>query len=318
MKEGREHGHNNMRRPSRRIIMVLMLTACYMIFEIIGGILSHSLALLADAGHMLSDVAALSISWFAFMIAKRPPTKKATYGYYRAEVIAALFNGLILLVVACFIVKEAFVRLMEQPVQVATGAMIGIGAGGLLINIIGLALLQRDKAKNINIRSAWLHLLFDALGSVVVVISGFLIYLFNFSSADAIGSIFIAILVFYSAANLIAETVSVLMERAPPHIDGDQVINELKAVKGILDVHDLHIWSITPGKEALSAHVIVEDFVDYDLLQMAVHKLLFDKFGIEHLTIQLEKSCTLPDSACERLHQTNSQKFERGDINIKQ
>lgn len=296
----KEHNHHpkSLKQPSKRLLVVLLMTASYLVLEVVGGLLSNSLALLADAGHMLTDVAALGISWLAFKISKRPPNKKATYGYHRVEVLAALFNGLTLLVVACFIVKEAFTRLME-PKAIMTGAMIAIGAGGLLVNLVGLYLLREDKAQNINIKGAWLHLLFDALGSVMVVVSGLLIRFFDLQAADSIGSIGIAVLVFYSSANLVAETISVLMEQTPPHIDRDSVIGELVALAGVLSVHDLHIWSITPGKEAMSAHVIVHTTVDYDRLQTEIHETLFHKFGIEHATIQMERGCTRPDATCE-------------------
>lgn len=299
MSQAHKHHANNGKQPSKRLLVVLLLTASYLILEVIGGLMSNSLALLADAGHMLTDVAALGISWLAFKVAKRPPNKKATYGYYRVEVIAALFNGLTLLVVACFIVKEAFTRLME-PQAIMTGTMIAIGAGGLLVNLIGLYVLHEDKARNINIKGAWLHLLFDAMGSVVVVISGLLIRFFGLYAADSIGSMGIAVLVFYSSANLVAETLSVLMDQTPSHIDRDKVVKELIALKGVVSVHDMHIWSITPGKEAMSAHVLVEPLADQEKLQSSIHELLFHEFGIEHATIQMERGCTRPDATCER------------------
>lgn len=297
MSKERDHLHLN-EPPSRRVLIVLLLTVAYMILEVVGGILTHSLALLADAGHMLTDVAALGISWMAFKMSQRPPNKRATYGYYRAEVLAALFNGLTLIVVACFIIKEAFMRLLEPPIEVASGAMMFIGMGGLIVNIVGLKILQQDRKQNINIKSAWLHILFDALGSVAVVISGLMIYFFGLASADSIGSICIAILVFYSAIQLVIETLTVLMEQSPSHIDRDAVIKEILALKGVEGVHDVHIWSITPGKEAMSTHVLVHASADYDLLQREAHRILFEKFGIEHATIQMEKDCTHPDSAC--------------------
>lgn len=290
------------RLPSGRVLFVLILSAGYFVLEVVGGLLTNSLALLADAGHMLTDVAALLISFLAFKIAQRPPSKKASYGYYRAEVLAALFNGLILLVVAFFIVKEAILRLLASDHEiVATKVMILIGFGGLIINIIGLKILHHDKNENINIKSAWLHILFDALGSFVVVIAGLFIYFGKLNTADSIGSLIIAILVFYSSMKLIGETIAVLMEQTPSHIDSDQVIQAIKGLDGVSNVHDLHIWSITPGKDALSAHVVIEQSVDHDSLQAEVHGLLLKNFGIEHVTIQMERSCTRPDKACEQL-----------------
>lgn len=285
------------KRPSKKLLIVLCLTASYMILEAIGGILSNSLALLADAGHMLSDVAALGISIFAFALSAKPAQGKATFGYYRAEVLAALFNGLVLLLVSFFIIKEAVVRLFN-PSEVEPGLMLVVAFGGLLVNIAGLMILHRDKEQNLNVRGAWLHVFSDALGSVGCLISGMLIYFFEWRSSDAVASIIIAALVCYSAIKLILETMRVLMEHTPAHIDPEAVTAEILSVPQVMMVHDLHIWSITLGKDALSAHVVVSTEAVYDDVLMGIQKRLEQKFGITHATIQLENQCQVESKTC--------------------
>lgn len=285
------------KRPSRRVFLVLCLTAGYMIAEVLGGIYSNSLALLADAGHMLADVAALVVSLFAFAIASRPKTARASFGYRRAEVIAALFNGVILLIVSFFIIKEAISRFFA-PSEVDSNLMIGVALGGLLVNMIGLALLHRDKAHSLNIRGAWLHVFSDTLGSIGVVVSGTLIHFFGWTLADPIASILIAGLVCYTSFQLVLDTLRVLMEHAPLHIDPHAVANEIEGIEGTLFVHDLHIWSITSGQEALAVHVVVEKNANYNELLLAIQKMLQEKFGIGHTTIQLENECMVKDKTC--------------------
>jgi cobalt-zinc-cadmium efflux system protein len=294
-----QHGHGQKIVPSKRIWIVLIITAGYLVAEVVGGVMSNSLALLADAGHMLTDVAALAISLFAFRLSLRPPNKKASFGYYRAEVLAALFNGVTLLVVAVFLIKESVFRLIN-PSPVHSGAVMLIALGGLLVNLLGLKLLYKDKAASINIKSAWLHLLFDALGSIAALVSGIFIYFYGWTLADPIASIAIALMVLYSSVYLIAQTVEVLMENTPAHIDAIAVAHAIAKVPQALSVHDLHIWSIRPGQETLSAHVIITKDADFDEIQKSIHDLLADRFGINHVTIQLERNCTHPDATCEQ------------------
>lgn len=292
-----KHHHAKKTAPTRRVLFVLFLTASYMIAEALGGYYSNSLALMADAGHMLADVAALTISLFAFLIAARPANFKATYGYYRAEVLAALFNGLILLLVSFFIIKEAILRLFE-PVEIETTVMIYIALGGLVINIIGLFTLHRDKNRNLNIRGAWLHVMSDALGSIGVILSGLIIKFWHFNNVDSIASIIIASLIFYSAGRLVFDTMDVLMEHTPAHIDPKAVKQALLSIKSAKRVHDLHIWSISSERVALSAHVELKQGGDSDALLAAVQQVLAKKFLIDHTTIQIEKECLRPDKNC--------------------
>ncbi len=285
------------RRPSRRVLMVLCLTAAYMIAEVIGGFLSNSLALLADAGHMLADVTALIVSLIAFAMAARPANHRATFGYYRAEVLGALFNGVVLFVVSIFIIKESITRFFN-PAPIEADLMITIAIGGLIVNLIGLWILHQDKAHNLNIRGAWLHVLSDTLGSVGVVISGLLVRWFGWTMADPIASIAISALICYSSVQLILDTVHVLMEHTPAHIDPHAVRASILAIPGALRVHDLHIWSITSGKDALSVHVVAEQNADYNLLLKNIETALAAQFGIEHTTIQVEDICGAHEKIC--------------------
>jgi cobalt-zinc-cadmium efflux system protein len=285
------------KRPTKRMIIVLCLTAFYMFAEAVGGIVSNSLSLLADAGHMLADVVALSISLVAFALASRPASNRASFGYYRAEVIAALFNGVVLLIVSFFIIKEAVLRFL-QPAAVESNMMIAIAVGGLLINVVGLVLLQQDKSENLNVKGAWLHVLSDALSSVGVIISGLLIYFFNWYLADPITSIAIACLVSYTALRLILETINVLMEHVPGHIDPLDVEKAILSVSNATKVHDLHIWSITSGHEALSVHIVLKPGGDFGKLLHDVEQILEKKFGITHTTIQIETISEIQDSTC--------------------
>lgn len=284
-------------KPTGRVVLVLLLTAGYMVAEAVGGYLSNSLALLADAGHMLADVAALSISLFAFAISAKPADEKATFGYHRAEILAALFNGLVLILVSFFIIKEAIGRLFN-PSVVETNTMMLVALGGLVINLISLGILHKDSGSNINIKGAWLHVMSDTLGSVGVIISGLLIYFFGWHISDPLASIAISSLISYSAVHLIFDTVKVLMEQVPGHLCHQTITEEILSISEVSRVHDLHIWSISSGRDALSVHVVAEAEADYNKLLHDVQQLLTLKFGIEHATIQIEGICPAPRGVC--------------------
>lgn len=284
-----EHGRARARGSAnrRRLAWTLALAGGYMIAEFIGGLLTNSLALLADAGHMLSDVAGLGLSLFAIWIAERPPPPHRTYGYYRAEILAALANGAALVAVSLFIFVEASRRFVE-PEQVAGTAMMAIAVGGLAVNLAGLWILRHGHQESLNIRGAWLHVLSDALGSVGAISAGALIWAFEWYWADPAISIVIGLLVIHSAWRLVAASVAVLMESAPHGIDVDEVHAAMLDVPGVRAVHDLHIWTITSGLDSLSAHVVVEDGEPHVPLLSRLRDVLHDRFGIDHLTIQLE------------------------------
>jgi cobalt-zinc-cadmium efflux system protein len=266
-----------------------VLVVAYTIAEILGGLWSGSLALLADAGHMVSDAAALGLTLFALHFARRAPTPERTYGYYRVEILAALANGATLVAIALLIVVEAYHRFRNPPV-VEGPLMLAIAAGGLVVNGAGLWLLGGSHAHDLNVRGAWLHVLTDALGSVQALAAGMLIWLYGWYWVDPLASILIALLVIYSSWTLIAQSVAVLMEGTPSHIKVDDVRVALQGLTHVVEVHDLHVWSITSGFVALSAHLVVaSESIDESVLRSS-EQLLSSRFGIRHTTIQIDRT----------------------------
>jgi cobalt-zinc-cadmium efflux system protein len=269
-------------------LWTLGLAAAYMLAEAVGGYLTGSLALLADAGHMLSDVAALGLSVFAIRIAQRPPTLTRTYGHHRTEILAALANGATLVAISIYVMVEACRRLGAPP-AVNAPVMMGVAAGGLLFNIVGLHLLAAGREESLNVRGAWLHVATDALGSLQTIVAGALIWFFGWRWADPVASIIIALLVIYSSWSLLRDAVEVLMEGVPRHLDVVEVREALSGVNGVVGVHDLHIWTITSGREALSAHLVVGESSPRARTLEEVRGTMADRFGIKHVTVQIEQ-----------------------------
>lgn len=270
-----------------------------MLLEFFGGLVTGSLALLSDSGHMLSDAAALVLSLVAVRFAARPASPRNTYGFYRFEILAALFNGISLFVIAGFIIWEAAQRFTAPP-EVASGSMMLIALIGLLANLLSAWSLMRksDIDGNINVRSAYLHVIGDALGSVGAIIAGLLMWLFDWYIADPIVSVLVALLILKGAWNIIQTTVHVLMEGAPADIDPQEVSRALQEIEGVKDVHDLHIWSITSGKNSLSCHLLIENQAhEQKILQQAL-TIIEEKFSLPHATIQVEKE-QISHSSCE-------------------
>ncbi|MFH1514864.1 MAG: cation diffusion facilitator family transporter [bacterium] len=271
----------------KRLLITLILLAIFMVAEFVGGLLANSLALIADAGHMLSDVAAITISFFAIWISQRPPVRQHTYGFFRTEIFAALFNGVALVVISIIILIEAFERFSNPP-EVLAPLMIGVASVGLIVHLTGLFILSGGRTESLNVRAAWLHVLTDALGGIGVIISGGLIWAFGWYIADPIASVLIGLLVLFSACTLIKEAVRILMEVAPGHLDADKIRTEIKSLSGVSEVHDLHIWTVTTGRDVLTGHVIIKsDTNALDILHK-VHEILHDRFGLDHITIQVE------------------------------
>lgn len=291
-----DHGAGGSRTENRnRLRWALALAASFMVAEVVGGIAANSLALLADAGHMLSDVAALGLSLFALWMAGRPSGSGKTFGYHRVEILAALVNGATLVALAVWIVVEAVGRL-DAPPEVRGPLLLVVAVGGLVVNLIALAVLHGGRDESLNVRGAWLHVMADALGSVQAIGAGALIWAFGWYWVDPVASIVIAVLIVYSSWSLLQEAVSVLMESAPGHLDVDEVRDAILRVEGVGEVHDLHVWTITSGFVALSAHVVAEEGAERngDLLPV-LREELHDRFGIEHVTIQVEpEPCGVP------------------------
>jgi cobalt-zinc-cadmium efflux system protein len=268
----------------------LVVTALLCVVELLGGWLTNSLALVSDAAHMLTDVAALALTLFALWIASRRASETKTFGYYRAEILAALVNGVALWVIVIVIVAEAWRRLQAPP-PVAGGGMLAIAALGLAVNV-GVALrLRRHRHGSLNLRGAYLHVVSDLLGSVGAVVAGVVILATGWNAADAVASALIALLIVMSSWTLVREAVDVLMEACPAHIDVEALRRSLEDVPGTGEVHDLHVWSLTTGRYALSAHAVVAGDHDHaadDAILAAMADVCARDFHIEHVTIQLE------------------------------
>jgi len=281
------HPHRSNRGNRKRLSIVLLLTAVYMVAELAGGLWTGSLALLADAGHMLADVAALILALMAVWFGARPATPSKTFGYYRLEILAALINGVGLVLISLFIFYEAYRRWFAQPV-IRSVPMTVVAAGGLIVNLICALLLHRDRDEDLNIRGAWLHVLGDALGSTGAIIAGTLIMMFGWTAADSLISVFIGLLIVWSSWHLIRDATNVLLEGTPAHINLAAVEAAIMETEGVSDVHDLHVWTITSGREALSAHVIHAYSISQPNLLKELRSKLLDRFGVDHLTIQME------------------------------
>ncbi|WP_276352229.1 cation diffusion facilitator family transporter [Cohnella caldifontis] len=284
------HSHDHARAGNQKgLAVALSVTAGIMVLEFVGGWLTGSLALLSDSGHMLSDAGALLLSLVAMWFAARPASPNKTYGFYRFEILAALFNGVALFGIAGFIVWEA-VRRFDDPPEVTSGPMIGIACIGLLANLVSAWALMRqgDVKQNVNLRSAYLHILGDALGSVGAVAAGIVMIAFGWYVADPIISVLVALLILKSAWSVIQHTVHILMEGTPAAIDHDEVKAALLAIEGVQDVHDLHIWTITSGFDSLSCHLLIEDHGDSQAVLQHAIRLVEERFKIVHTTIQVE------------------------------
>jgi cobalt-zinc-cadmium efflux system protein len=278
---------------ARPIAITLALVVLYMGLELVGGVVSGSLALLADAGHMLSDAGALVLTLFAMKMARRPATAARTYGYYRAEILAALANGATLVAIAIYIFLEAYERFQDPP-PVQGPLMLAVACGGLIVNGIGLWLLRGGRQGSLNVRGAWLHVLTDALGSIQAIVAGALIWAFAWYWVDPLASALIGLLVIYSSWSLIAQSVGVLMEGAPGNVKVDDVRAALLDLPHVSSVHDLHVWTITSGFVALSAHVTCVEPAKGDNVLQSAQRMLAERFGIRHSTIQIDR-----DPSCD-------------------
>lgn len=283
------HEHGSGPANKRALTISLLVTAGIMLVEFLGGLFTNSLALLSDAGHMLSDTGSLALSLVAIYLAAKPLSARKTYGYYRFEILAALANGVTLFAIAGIIIWEARERFVA-PVPVNSTYMMGIALIGLLANLLSAWILHShgDVEDNINLKSAYLHILGDALGSVGAIAAGLCMYFFGWYTADPIISVAVALLILRGAWRVIDDAVHILLEGTPPMLDWEQVKTALTAIEGVKEVHDLHIWTITSGKESLTCHILIEKSVDGQaILQQAV-SLLEEKFRIKHATIQVE------------------------------
>jgi cobalt-zinc-cadmium efflux system protein len=287
------HHESNAGNASRSLKITLGLVLGIMVAEVIGGVLSNSLALLSDAGHMLTDALALGLSLFAMSLARRPATATRTFGYHRAEIMAALANGTVLVLVSAYIFYAAAQRFAAPP-AVKTPMMMVVAGVGLAANLIGIVLLRRGSRRNINVKSAFWHVAGDALSSVGVIIAGAIIYFTGWYVVDPILAVVIGVVILWGALRIVKEAVDILLESVPPHVRVEGVSSAVKRVDGVVDMHDVHIWTITSGIYALSAHLSIADRTvsqSGDIVKK-VNEVLEQEFNITHTTLQLEcESC---------------------------
>ncbi len=306
--EGHDHGghdhsghdhQDELRFASRRSLVIgLVLISTYMFVEIVGGVLSGSLALLADAGHMATDGAAIALALLAMWLADKGPTAERTFGFYRTEILAALFNAVSLWVVAGYILFEAYHRFVDVP-HIEGVLMMVVGVGGLVINIITAWVLHGASQHSLNVEGAFQHVLGDLLGSVAVVVSGIFILTLEWYIVDPILSVLIALFIVYNTRHLVRKIAVVLVEGTPPHIDLYELFDSLEDVEGVTIVHDLHVWTISSGYDALSTHVLVDRNYHggFDALLDALREVIKGEYGITHVTVQMEYSTTECDEA---------------------
>jgi cobalt-zinc-cadmium efflux system protein len=274
-------------RHTERLSWALALTAGFMMVEVIGGIWTGSLALMADAGHMLTDVGGLSMSLLAVWFVQKPPTSMNTYGYFRTEILAALANGVVLFLVAGYILYEAFQRLWAPP-EIQSGPMLIIAVLGLAVNLLGMAFLHQGAAESLNVHGAYMEVLSDALASIGVIVAAVIIQTTGVYLVDPLISAAIGLFILPRTWALMRQALHILMEGVPPHLDIRDIEVAMTTVPGVRAVHDLHVWTLTSGKDAMSSHVVVEDLTAGDRILRNLHRLLHERFGIEHTTIQME------------------------------
>ncbi|MBI1736715.1 MAG: cation transporter [Candidatus Rokubacteria bacterium] len=283
------HAHHETAAARSRgaLVAALALTAGFLVIEAIGAFLTGSLALLADAGHMLADAGGLALALFAIWVAARPPTPAKTYGYYRAEILAAFVNALALLGVSGWILFEAWERVLA-PRPIAAGPMLVVAALGLGVNLICAWWLHHGAAESLNVRAAYLEVLGDAATSVGVLVAAAIVLATGWTVADAVTSAVIAVLIVTRTWKLLIQAVNVLLEGTPAHLELGEIEAAMLHVPGVRRVHDLHVWTLTSGREAMSAHVVVDDVRESDRLLDELHTVLHARFGIDHTTVQLE------------------------------
>ena len=289
MTEHAHERHSSITTNQRRLLIALAITGLMTVVELVGGVLSNSLALLGDAGHMFTDTLALGLSLFALTLARRPASQNRTYGFHRAEVLAALTNGAILILISVYIFYEAYRRFVDPP-EVRGGLMLTVAAIGLVANLVGILVLRSASRDNLNVRGAFLHMWGDTVSSIGVIAAGIIILLTGWTTADPIISIVIGLLILRGAVALVWESSDILLEAVPKHLDVVRISNAVSRIKGVRDIHDVHLWTITSGMYALSCHVLIEDQMVSNSTQIVgeINQTLSREFGIGHSTLQLE------------------------------
>jgi cobalt-zinc-cadmium efflux system protein len=290
---GHHHTPEVSRDNERRIFIAMWLTGGFMVAEVVGGLISGSLALIADAGHMATDTAALGLAWLAFRLSQRPADTSRSYGYHRGEVLAAFVNGIAMLALVLWILVEAVQRLFA-PVEIMGGIMLWIAVGGLLVNCVAFWLLHGGSKENLNIQGAAVHVLGDLLGSVAAIIAAGVIIWTGWTPIDPLLSIAVALLVLRSAWFIARQSAHILMEGAPPGLEPAQIKSDLLGnIDGLEDVHHVHTWSLNQERPLVTLHARIQEDADADALLKAINARLMEKFNVDHATVQIEKGvCT--------------------------
>lgn len=294
------HGHHDHTHGAnlKTLTISFFIIATFMIVEAIGGFLTNSLALLSDAGHMFSDAVSLGVAVLAFKLGEKVADYSRTYGYKRFEILAAVFNGVTLIIISIFIFYEAIQRFINPP-EIATTGMLVIATIGLIVNIVVAWIMMRggDTHDNLNMRAAFLHVIGDMLGSVAAILAALFIMFFGWGWLDPLASIVVALIILMGGFRVTKESIHVLMEGTPRNVNLDEVISLFKNTPGIVDIHDLHVWSITSGQNALSCHAVVKENITLQQCQKLLKKIEHDllHLGIGHVTIQIENE----DHSCD-------------------
>ena len=298
--EGHDHAHDLRGTSKRSLVTALALISTYMVAEVVGGILSGSLALLADAGHMLTDAASIVMALVAMWIGGKAASAERTFGYYRTEVLAAMANAFGLWLIASWILIEAYHRAFTEDVRVDGLPVLIVGFGGLLVNLAAAWVLHKSSEHSVNVEGAFQHVIADMLGSVGVIISAILIMAFEWYIADPILSVVIALLIVYNTRGLIFTVLNVLLESAPKHVDVYKLCSDIENLQGVTLIHDVHVWTITSGQDAFTAHVLMDPSWkgDVDGLLTRMQDIVHRDHRIGHVTIQLDQSIT----SCEEHH----------------
>ncbi len=283
-----DHGHDHGRGADRRALsIVFVLTTTFMVVEVVGGLVTGSLALLADAGHMLSDAFSLGLALVAVWLAARPATPNRSFGYKRAEILAALLNGVTLVAISGWIFVEAYNRLWEPP-EILGGWMLAVATLGLVVNVAGALILSRSGGESLNVQGALRHVVADVMGSIGAIAAALVILTTGWRYADPLISALIGLLVLASSWKLLRDSTNILLEGTPPGMDANKVGRSMAAAEGVREVHDLHIWTITSGFPALSAHVLVGTDEDCHARRRDLEDLLAHEYGIKHTTLQVD------------------------------
>ena len=291
---GHAHAQSAAGRSKRRLAIVFGLTVAYLLVEVAGGLISGSLALLADAGHMLTDVAGVGLALLAIWFAERPASPERTYGYYRVEILAALTNAIVLIGISLYILYEAYRRFMKPP-EVESGLMLGVAAVGLVVNIVGMYILRAGSRESLNMKGAYFEVLSDMLTSIGVIVASIIMLTTGWYYADPLISAGIGLFILPRTWLLMREAVGVLLEGTPSDVNLTALRESMRKLPGVSDVHDLHVWTLTSGVNAMSAHAVLTDDKGHDQVLKAVREIASSQFKISHITVQLENEACAAD-----------------------